>query len=171
MEKTLVLLFMKGLQAYFLSIFHPLPQSHIQRRKAIAQWQNVGLSIQGSSFRTPSLSEKRFAYILWKGVFFLASGQGGSSPVLPFRPWLRKANPLESLKVGYWGRITTDNPSLRDRVYDQRVKQRSNIDQSAVRVKPRQWGTLADLPNWKSSFYKTRGILRNPKKRLALYQG
>ena len=65
---------------------------------------------------------KRFAYILWKGVFFLASGQGGSSPVLPFRPWLRKANPLESLKVGYWGRITTDNPSLRDRVYDQRVK-------------------------------------------------
>ena len=71
------------------------------------------------AFEPHRCRKKRFAYILWKGVFFLASGQGGSSPVLPFRPWLRKANPLESLKVGYWGRITTDNPSLRDRVYDQ----------------------------------------------------
>jgi len=34
---------------------------------------------------------------------------------------LEEANQLESLKAGYWGRITTDNPSLRDRVYDQSV--------------------------------------------------
>ena len=32
---------------------------------------------------------------------------------------VEEANPLESLKAGYWGRTTTDGPSLRDRVYDQ----------------------------------------------------
>ena len=34
---------------------------------------------------------------------------------------VEEANPLESLKAGYWGRITTDDPSLRDRVCDQSV--------------------------------------------------
>ena len=35
---------------------------------------------------------------------------------------LEEANQLESLKAGYWGRITTDNPSLRDRLCDQSVQ-------------------------------------------------
>ena len=34
---------------------------------------------------------------------------------------VEEANPLESLKAGYWGRITTEDPSLRDRVCAQSV--------------------------------------------------
>merc|ERR1712111_122028 len=53
---------------------------------------------------------------------FPTSGQGWNPPDLACRPCLR-ANQLESLKAGYWGRITTDNPSLRDRLCDQSVQE------------------------------------------------
>ena len=46
------------------------------------------------------------------------------SPFSTFSIWtltVEEANPLESLRAGYWGRITTDDPSLRDRVCDQSV--------------------------------------------------
>ena len=69
-----------------------------------------------------SPSEIFFFQMLFSGTegeIFLTSGQGWNPPDLACRPCLRKANLLESLKAGYWGRITTDNPSLRDRVYDQ----------------------------------------------------
>merc|ERR1711951_180093 len=72
-------------------------------------------------------------------------GSGGEFPWLTMQAVVEEANPLESLKVGYWGPITTDNRSLRDRVYgsesyyyemfetyacpeDRRLRQRKNLE-------------------------------------------
>merc|ERR1712212_130851 len=53
---------------------------------------------------------------------FPTSGQGWNPPDLACRPCLRRPISLKFKKAGYWGRITTDNPSLRDRLCDQSVQ-------------------------------------------------
>ena len=92
---------------------------------------------EGPRFESPLVHLKDFSFICCLEI-----------PWLTFRPWLRQANPLESLQVGYWGwqhrgqisvrdrslstdlsrnlylysmlrRITTADPSPRDRVYEQ----------------------------------------------------
>ena len=71
--------------------------------------------------------QTNFSFIFSYGCLltekFFYRGVRGEIPWLTIRPWLRQANPLESLQVGYWGRITTDNPSSRDRLCDQSVSQ------------------------------------------------
>ena len=64
--------------------------------------------MEGLRFESPLVHLKDFSFICCLEI-----------PWLTFRPWLRQANPLESLQVGYWGRITTADPAPRDRVCEQ----------------------------------------------------
>ena len=62
--------------------------------------------VKGPRFESPLRHPKIFFLSLSRKKIFYRRVRG-EIPWLTIRPWLRQANPLESLQVSYWGRITT----------------------------------------------------------------